>query len=309
VSQELTDDRFEGENTPVLTIRGATSDDLATFQFNSYRGPSFEAVLTSPCGTPQFFSSRRIQLRLIPDELPTFYKPFNLTFSGINSRATGTAFGPTEGEVLRSAAVDGNRVTNYSGGGSTGSGFDSLFGTFEADATVASSGSIEGIPNVVGQQLQAWGSWGGSIADRIPVDTIAYASVTMGSLSYTLDFPAWVRDRTTDQVSRVNPGTYSVAGNIGGAVSSSANRTLGGGFSLDLEFLALRPTPTCDPIDFNQNALFPEDEDLIDFLSVLAGGPCSPGNTCNDIDFNNDGLFPADDDLVAFLRVLAGGDC
>jgi hypothetical protein len=69
------------------------------------------------------------------------------------------------------------------------------------------------------------------------------------------------------------------------------------------------PLGTCDPIDFNQNSLFPEDEDLIDFLSVLAGGPCSPGNTCNDIDFNNDGLFPADDDLVAFLRVLAGGDC
>jgi hypothetical protein len=68
-------------------------------------------------------------------------------------------------------------------------------------------------------------------------------------------------------------------------------------------------TPTCDPIDFNQNSLFPEDQDLIDFLSVLAGGPCSPGNTCNDIDFNNDGLFPSDDDLVAFLRVLAGGTC
>lgn len=30
---------------------------------------------------------------------------------------------------------------------------------------------------------------------------------------------------------------------------------------------------------------------------------------CNDIDFNNDALFPTDDDLVAFLRVLAGGSC
>jgi hypothetical protein len=65
----------------------------------------------------------------------------------------------------------------------------------------------------------------------------------------------------------------------------------------------------CDSIDFNNDAMMPTDEDLIDFLSVLAGGPCSPGNTCNDIDFNNDGLFPADDDLLAFLRVLAGGTC
>jgi hypothetical protein len=67
--------------------------------------------------------------------------------------------------------------------------------------------------------------------------------------------------------------------------------------------------PICDSIDFNQNSLFPEDQDLIDFLNILAGGECSAGNTCNDIDFNNDGLFPSDDDIVAFLRVLAGGAC
>jgi hypothetical protein len=73
--------------------------------------------------------------------------------------------------------------------------------------------------------------------------------------------------------------------------------------------LAVTFVPNCDSIDFNQNTLFPEEQDIIDFLSVLAGGPCSDGNTCNDIDFNNDGLFPSDDDLVAFLRVLAGGDC
>jgi hypothetical protein len=33
-----------------------------------------------------------------------------------------------------------------------------------------------------------------------------------------------------------------------------------------------------------------------------------PGQ-CDDIDFNNDGLFPSDDDLISFLRVLAGGSC
>lgn len=66
--------------------------------------------------------------------------------------------------------------------------------------------------------------------------------------------------------------------------------------------------PLCDSTDFNRNGFFPEDQDLIDLLSVLAGGPCSTG-TCNDIDFNNDGLFPSDDDLIAYLRVLAGGPC
>jgi hypothetical protein len=64
----------------------------------------------------------------------------------------------------------------------------------------------------------------------------------------------------------------------------------------------------CNSIDFNGDTLFPSDEDLIDFLSVLAGGPCSTNN-CGSIDFNNDGLFPADEDLISFLRVLAGGEC
>jgi hypothetical protein len=67
-------------------------------------------------------------------------------------------------------------------------------------------------------------------------------------------------------------------------------------------------TPGCDTIDFNNDALFPDDNDLIDFLAVLAGGTC-PTGSCNDIDFNNDGLFPDDNDLLAFLRVLAGGSC
>jgi hypothetical protein len=62
----------------------------------------------------------------------------------------------------------------------------------------------------------------------------------------------------------------------------------------------------CDSIDFNNDGLFPDDTDLIEFLRVLAGGGCSD---CSDLDFNNDGLFPDDSDLIDFLRVLAGGEC
>lgn len=64
----------------------------------------------------------------------------------------------------------------------------------------------------------------------------------------------------------------------------------------------------CSTIDFNNDGLFPDDSDLVEFLTVLAGGNCSTGN-CNSIDFNNDGLFPDDGDLLAFLTVLAGGSC
>jgi hypothetical protein len=68
-------------------------------------------------------------------------------------------------------------------------------------------------------------------------------------------------------------------------------------------------TPPCDSIDFNQNTVFPEDQDVIDFFNVLAGGECSPGNTCNDIDFNNNQVFPEDQDVIDFFNVLAGGQC
>lgn len=65
----------------------------------------------------------------------------------------------------------------------------------------------------------------------------------------------------------------------------------------------------CGSIDFNSDGLFPDDQDLVDFLAVLAGGVCStePAFVCGSIDYNNDGLFPDDQDLVDFLVVLAGG--
>jgi hypothetical protein len=68
----------------------------------------------------------------------------------------------------------------------------------------------------------------------------------------------------------------------------------------------------CDAIDFNNNGVFPEDQDTIDFFDVLAGGTpatCDPNLGCSDIDFNNNGVFPEDEDVVAYFRVLAGGDC
>jgi hypothetical protein len=66
-------------------------------------------------------------------------------------------------------------------------------------------------------------------------------------------------------------------------------------------------TEPCD-IDFNNNGVFPEDQDVTDFFSVLAGGPCSTP-TCDDIDFNNNGVFPEDQDVMDFFNVLAGAPC
>ncbi len=64
--------------------------------------------------------------------------------------------------------------------------------------------------------------------------------------------------------------------------------------------------PLCDTIDFNNNGVFPEDQDVADFFRVLAGEQCA---ACSDIDFNNDSVFPDDLDVMAFFAVLAGGTC
>ncbi len=66
----------------------------------------------------------------------------------------------------------------------------------------------------------------------------------------------------------------------------------------------------CRGIDFNNDSLFPDTQDITDFLNVFAGGACStgPGN-CDPIDFNTDTLFPDTLDIDAFLSVFAGGPC
>jgi hypothetical protein len=78
--------------------------------------------------------------------------------------------------------------------------------------------------------------------------------------------------------------------------------------SLDLLLTLDKPLVAndCDSIDFNRNGVFPEDQDVIDFFDVLAGGSCP---SCADIDFNNNGVFPEDQDVIDFFNVLAGGAC
>jgi hypothetical protein len=64
-------------------------------------------------------------------------------------------------------------------------------------------------------------------------------------------------------------------------------------------------------IDFNNNGVFPEDQDVIDFFNVVAGGTCSTPAPlgCDSIDTNNDGVFPDDQDVIDFFVILAGGIC
>lgn len=65
----------------------------------------------------------------------------------------------------------------------------------------------------------------------------------------------------------------------------------------------------CTDIDFNNNGVYPEDQDLIDYFRELGGAGDCPFPACDTIDFNRDQVFPDDRDLIDFLTVLAGGTC
>jgi hypothetical protein len=80
------------------------------------------------------------------------------------------------------------------------------------------------------------------------------------------------------------------------------------GQSAELMLRTAIPTISCSDIDFNNDGIFPEDQDIIDFFDVLAGAAC-PTLRCDTVDFNRDGVFPEDADVIAFLSVLAGGGC
>ena len=114
----------------------------------------------------------------------------------------------------------------------------------------------------------------------------------------------------------LNPGSYvlqstcNVAATAGQPdVGNTGNFAETGSFRA---ILTLGTPPACDSIDFNNNGVFPEDQDIADFFDVLAGGDpatCNAVVGCNDIDFNNNGVFPEDQDVIEFFDVLAGGEC
>jgi hypothetical protein len=73
------------------------------------------------------------------------------------------------------------------------------------------------------------------------------------------------------------------------------------------------PRTTCSDVDFNNDGVFPDLADVIDFFAVFSGGSCPTdppaGPGCDCTDFNNDAVFPDLADVVDFLVVYAGGAC
>ncbi|HLP84994.1 MAG TPA: CotH kinase family protein [Phycisphaerales bacterium] len=129
------------------------------------------------------------------------------------------------------------------------------------------------------------------------VDRLAYGDQTLGG-PRTQNFSGQPPLAALGQ-NTVTAWVRAAAGDIYGSYAATSNDIGNPGA------YAFAPS-LCDSIDFNNNAVFPEDQDVIDFFNVLAGGDCA---SCNDIDFNNNGVFPEDQDVIDFFNVLAGGDC
>ncbi len=147
------------------------------------------------------------------------------------------------------------------------------------------------------------------------VDNDGFASVTLdGSASFdpdgTIISYQW-REGNVNLTGSIASPTAVVSLAVGEHIITLRVRDNNNVITQDNVTVTVVPPAGCNDIDFNNDTLFPDDADLIDFLSVLAGGPCSsdPAPGCDGIDFNNDGLFPDDADLVDFLRVLAGQPC
>ncbi len=111
----------------------------------------------------------------------------------------------------------------------------------------------------------------------------------------------------------VTIGVENAAGTVAVSVDPATIVGIGNvAVAFDGAFSGSPCTIGCDDIDFNNNGVFPEDQDVVDFFEVLAGGTpgtCDPVEGCNDIDFNNNSVFPEDQDVVDFFNVLAGGNC
>jgi hypothetical protein len=151
--------------------------------------------------------------------------------------------------------------------------------------------------------------YGGTVTFRVETDTGATVTWRSGSsFENLIDGPqadgSTVQGATTNQLTIRNVA-YSSAKTYIARVSLTRPFAPCPTTTETTVTLTVVPAP-CDSADFNNNDVFPEDEDMVDFFNVLAGAECP---ICNDIDFNNNGVFPEDQDVIDFFNVLAGGTC
>ncbi|HLP83752.1 MAG TPA: hypothetical protein VK157_05335 [Phycisphaerales bacterium] len=217
---------------------------------------------------------------IVPRQLPTDpgYSSFAETTTGqlIAVRSISTAGGPgILNEVVRFDGPDITVLGSFRGGFNVVGRLSTL-----VNGDIIAAGSFTTLND---EPIRGLARFDGNTWTQIPVDAD----------------PTTTQAITFGKVLPLSSGGFAV---INGQLGPS------GVVSPYLSFYAApagcsRP---CDDVDFNNNGIFPEDADVTDFVSVLAGSTCWQ---CSDTDFNNNGVFPEDQDVVDFFHVLAGGGC
>jgi hypothetical protein len=282
-----------------VNIGGATSSTLNLTGITSANAGNYDCVITNLCGT---ITSNQAALSIsngpiivgqpssttVCEGTNTSFSVFatgpNLTYQW---RKNGVNIGGANGSTLfinnaqpADAATYDCVVTNQCGAPDSN------------DATL----TVNALPSFTTQPT------GGALNAGDPL-ALTVAATGFGSITYQWKLDgvdiggATSATYNVASVTSADAGTYTcVATNSCGSRTSDA---------------AVVTVAGCDTIDFNGDGIFPDNQDIIDFIEVFAGAPCptAPSFTCNDIDFNNDAIFPDNQDIVDFLNVFAGAAC
>jgi glycosidase len=196
------------------------------------------------------------------------------------------------------ALATSGATKTYRGAGITGSGAGTLVGGANPNTLLVAMDNAN-TAGVTTTSVTAAASATTGLEVRVPYADIGLPATTAARAGRTVRVAVSIVRADGTFGNQWLPGCASGTGNLGTA--PNLNTVAGSQFAT----LTL-PAAGCDSIDFNNNGVFPEDQDVVDLFDVLAGGGCAG---CNDIDFNNNGVFPEDQDLIDFFTVLAGGAC
>ena len=211
-----------------------------------------------------------------------------------------------------------NTVTSASGG--TVWSFSRFGTTFDTRYVAAEQGEILSIDFSIDSRVVQASSQNQEILPALKQATVVYAAApgatTPGGGWSTYSVTGLTASDFQPILGAGPPPDFSVFGAPIRFGFIAKNSSTGSAFTMivdyDNYFVRVVPPP-CDSIDFNRDEIFPDNQDLLDFLLVFSGGACPTdppvGNGCNDIDFNNDQIYPDSADLELFLLVFGGGTC
>ena len=191
----------------------------------------------------------------------------------------------------------------------SGVGAAKMYGNFNTPNN--SSGFFQNMPASSGQvfratakaQTPSWDRMGAGNTARVAIEFRGPSGSLLSSQTRTVLTSTTPANTWQDgDVSAIAPAGATTA-RIVLSFTQGAQLAAGAAWWDDVTFA---PDSPCDTIDFNRDGVFPSDDDISLFISVLAGEFCP---NCGDIDFNNNGVFPEDQDIADFLNVLAGGEC